>query len=442
LLRDTGDPSGAEESLRRAIAILNSLVDSRPHDPNQRSELARAYLNLGTVEMATQRARQAEETFSRAAAILERLVSDYPRAPDYREDLTKCANNRGILAFRAGRPDRAQSFFEQVLEIHQHLVRDHPQSIAYREGLARGYLNLGNLHGATGRQRLAAANYEQARNSFGPLARDHPDVLIYQNQLAACENNLGELYRAEGKLDAAEGAQRHAVAIREQLVRDHPDRLDFAIDLSGSWCNLGSVQVDRGQATTALSWFDRGVAILKPILAREPQNTVAAEFLVSALSRRADALTGLGLTEKALTDWNDALPLDDGQQQLTLRVGHAYTVARSGRHSIAATELEQLSTRADSDQKVLLTGARAWAFCSSVAGTDPALAAQGRQALADRYARQAIAWLQRSFRTDLLSGPSILLELNRLTDFDSLRRRNDFQALLADLAFPADPFAR
>src|SRR5262249_43177891 len=134
--------------------------------------------------------------------------------------------------------------------------------------------------------------------------------------------------------------------------------------------------------------------------------------------------------------------LDGNQPQAAIRLGRALTLARAGDHARAASEVGELSTLAGPDGNLLLAGARALALASLAARTDAKLSTEERQTLADHYASQAIDWLRRSFQADPPSGPGIVKDLRRQTDWEPLRQRADFQALIAELSFPADPFAR
>ena len=66
------------------------------------------------------------------------------------------------------------------------------------------------------------------------------------------------------------------------------------------------------------------------------------------------------------------------------------------------------------------------------AGPDPAADAR-REA----HAREAMAWLRRAVAAGYRNPAYLASD----SDLDPLRSRDDFRALMADLAFPADPFA-
>jgi hypothetical protein len=192
-----------------------------------------------------------------------------------------------------------------------------------------------------------------------------------------------------------------------------------------------------------MDWLDRAIAVLGSAHEREPQNTVTAEYLRSALARRANGRTLLGSAEKALADWDAALALGSrGSVQLPLQLGRAATMARAGRHARAAAAVEDVAGPAGADAKVLLAGAKILALCGSGAEADPTLAPRQRDELADRYETQAADWLRRSSRADPASGPGLLAEIRREAAFDPLHRRADFQALIDDLSFPNDAFGR
>src|SRR5262249_54843138 len=122
-----------------------------------------------------------------------------------------------------------------------------------------------------------------------------------------------------GKHAEAEPEYRQSLDIMEKLAAEFPGDSRFEVDFGGCYCNLGNVVRDSGQPEAALGWFQKAIARLEPVLAKESRLVEARQFLRNSHWGKAQALDALGRHAEATRDWERALELDDGHDKEFLR---------------------------------------------------------------------------------------------------------------------------
>src|SRR5262249_53984897 len=95
------------------------------------------------------------------------------------------------------------------------------------------------------------------------------------------------------------------------------------VALAGNFCNLGDLILGVGQPRTALAWYEKAIARLEPVVAKEPQSILAREFLRNSHWSRAITFGLLGRHAEAARGWERALALDDGRAKGKIRLSLA-----------------------------------------------------------------------------------------------------------------------
>jgi tetratricopeptide (TPR) repeat protein len=142
----------------------------------------------------------------------------------------------------------------------------------------------------------------------------------------------------------AEAAFRAASVINERLVAQFPGQPEYAVSLGGSYCNLGNVLVFRGARAEALEFFAKAIAVLEPAYAINPRLLNARVSTRNSHRGRAFALTRLGRAVEALQDWERALELDEGPGAISLRLGLADALVRTGETAKARATADEFVT--------------------------------------------------------------------------------------------------
>src|SRR5262249_21394107 len=148
------------------------------------------------------------------------------------------------------------------------------------------------------RNQEAETDLRAAVNGYEKIAAQFPLVAEYQFELANSQSGLGNVLRDLGKASDAESSYRAALTALEKLIIVFPEVRDYHSDLAGVCCNLGNLLRDTADEAapveSALQWYDKAIATLEPILARDSRLVVERRFLSNSHLGRAKALATLG----------------------------------------------------------------------------------------------------------------------------------------------------
>ena len=86
-----------------------------------------------------------------------------------------------------------------------------------------------------------------------------------------------------------ESNYRRALTIQEKLVADYPAITEYRSRLADVCIRFGMLVKDRGDPKTSLDWFDRAIALLRPVLEQNPSLSRERERLDFATKQRAAA---------------------------------------------------------------------------------------------------------------------------------------------------------
>jgi hypothetical protein len=179
----------------------------------------------------------------------------------------------------------------------------------------------------------------------------------------------------------------------------------------------------------SLPWYARAIRTLEPVFSPPARVPGVRQYLYSAHSGRAESLYWLQRWPEVLQDLDQAVPLADGLNLQRTRTRRAATLAHLGEAAEAAAEADDLARGAGLTSDFLYDLACVYSLSA---------AAARELSVRHRYAARAVEVLEQAAR----EGYRDLANMKKDTDLDPIRNRPDFQVLILDLAFPADPLAR
>jgi tetratricopeptide (TPR) repeat protein len=321
------------------------------------------------------------------------------------------------------------------------LAADFPTRPEFRHELARSHTNLGNLLKTTGRMREAEVAYTDALALQKQLAAEFPTRPDFRQDLAMSHSNLGALLADSGRLTEAEVAYADALAIQKQLAADFPTRTEFRQDLARSHGNLGVLLMNTGRLKDADAAYADALAIQKQLAASFPnqpdlRNGLAGTFVNLALlcnKRRDFAAAQAHLAEaqphhQAALNANPRHPyyrLFYHNNLLALVTAHAGLRDQAGAERAAA----QLRDRGWDPPVNAYDAACALALCIPIVQNDDKLSKQDRASAVQFYGDAAMKMLKDA----VAKGWKDAAHMQKDTDLDPLRERDDFKKLIAEL---------
>jgi tetratricopeptide (TPR) repeat protein/tRNA A-37 threonylcarbamoyl transferase component Bud32 len=436
LLSDTGDLAGALAAHEEQRDIAAALEARAPGDA-VRAQLAYGHNGTGQVLEQTGKLAEALAARERARDIQQRLAEANPAVTAFQQDLAQSHNNIGAVLHQTGKLAEALAAYERARDIRQKLVDADPAVTRFQQDLGRSHYNIGLVHYDTGKLAEALAAYERARDIRQKLVDANPAVTLFQQDLGRIHYNIGVVLYDTGKLTEALAAYERARDILQKLAEADPAVAKFQQDLAHSHNNIGAVLHQTGKLAEALAAWERARDILQKLVDANPTvpdyrsvlawNRYYAGRLLTRLGRSAEGLAALDQARalcQALVDAQSA----DSSYRLRLGYSHAFrgaARARAGRTDAAAADLRHAIDLwvkvPNSEAEDHFERSRALAVLAGLAG-DPKSGVTVAEAAA--CADQAVAAL----RDALQAGWSVPRELKE-PDFDSLRKRDDFQKL-------------
>jgi serine/threonine-protein kinase len=435
-----------------AIRLIEAILRNHPDNDGLRSMLSRCYNNSGNSRLPIGQRREALADFKAAAAISERLVREHPDAPHYLIDFSIQLGNVARVAYDAGQLAEAERTFLRIRDPLEEALRSHVDDVDVNDRLASVLQELGNIQADTRRFGNARRSYLRVLELRERAARERPEDLEAQSQLARICNELGMFSETVRDDEEALKYYERSRDLRERLVRENPAVVEYQEYLARSCDNLGMFHLRHGRNADALP-YQRRTCELRTRLARDfPDDLDAQSSLGGALHNMAMSLVGLGQAREAEAAFREAIDHQlkaFGREPQVLMYrrflsNHYQSMGILLRQGGRAAEAAEFARR----RRALWPGNPAETFhaacelaqCASAVGRgrpDPDLN-ESQRAERARIADEAMAALRQAVAAGLRDPAP----LRHVADLAPLRDRPDFRALLSDLAFPADPFAR
>jgi tetratricopeptide (TPR) repeat protein/tRNA A-37 threonylcarbamoyl transferase component Bud32 len=427
--------------LRGVIAQFDAFAAIKGDDADSRAVRAEGRFRVGNMRYRLGELQEAEKDYDRAVSIQKQLAADFPSRPEFRQGLADSYTNRGDLLSKTGRPNEAAKDWNEALSIYRQLAADSPSRSEFRRGLARGHNNRGNLLYTMARLREAENDYDRAVSTQKQLAADFPSRPEFREELAASHHNRGILLHATGRLPEAEQDYDQALSIRRQLAAQFPSRPEFRRGLANSHNNRGNLLRDMGRLPEAEKDYDRALSIRKQLAADSPNQPELRNEL-------AAACVNLALLHHQQGNWAAAKRL-----LLEGRPHHLTALKANPRHpsyrqfyrthlgvltDVCAGLLEQdEAVRTAETRRDLGWNAPADAYdaacllshCIPIVAKHDKLDDRRRKEAAQCYGDAAMKLL----RDAVSKGYKDVAHMEKDTDLDPLRQRDDFRMLIAEL---------
>jgi tetratricopeptide (TPR) repeat protein len=261
-----------------------------------------------------------------------------------------------------------------------------------------------------GSDTMVTPTLERVRGLLERVREANPTNSVIEADLAWIDTLLGGHLASAGRNSEALAVYERALAARERLSKANPlvtRHIEQQINLVGM---IGSLHMQAGRAKDALETYERGRAITERLRATVAGLVEADPSAHRYRSLLADCIRRLGIILQGTGRAADA-------------IGHY-------RRSIA--ELERVEKPTPIDLYDMACGRSLIAGAASTAGSG-LTAAEARA-----EAELAVAGVRRAFDAGYLNLAWVRRDD---PDLKPIRSRPDFQLLMMDLDFPADPFA-
>jgi serine/threonine protein kinase len=432
-------PADARQAFTAALATGERLIADYPDVSEYRHNQALNHFFLGQLGHVTP--QESEQCFQRAIALLEPLVARSPDVQDYRALLGRTEAAYSSVAATMGRSGEAVSACRRAVKILEQLVAESPKSWEYRHLLGQVYNNLANRLRSGGRPEEIEKAYRAALALIRRLAADFPAAPQHRLDLAICLTNLGDLLSESGRV--AEGAPlaREAVVVMKRHVDDYPEPPEHWYVLSQTESNLGQLLVRTKRLAEAEDHLVNALAAAQKLIERSPQGANQQNTLAVRLSQLGELRRSQGQLRASCDLLQEAVPhfeaaLKENPRHPTCKARYrdacqslAANYLDLGDHAASAEAIGRLTQLAVEPAKDLFAAACLLSRCAASAGKDQRLTEKNRKQQAEDHAGRAVQRLQEAVEKGFKDARKIKAH----EDLQSLRGRQDFKKLIADL---------
>jgi serine/threonine-protein kinase len=488
-------PAEAEEPYLQAVTILDRLAADFPKAGDYQLELAVTCKNYGALLSSTRRSGEAEKYYTRAAGALDRLAEQFPEKQRYQNERGLAYWNFGMLLQMNGKLRESENKYRTAISVFEKLIEKHPTVAEYRQVLANTDNNLSILLQSMNRLREAAEAANQARELLTRLSEEFPTVPAYRQELARALDQSGFLLAKTNRGALAEDAWKQAIGMQKQLVADFPSEPVYRQELARSHGNLGILFASFNQQAKSEKEYRDAIAILDKLEAdatasgskaivtsyRDESLTFSSNLasLLVAAGRRADAQMVLQSMVKLLEKQLSAFPgaaryegalgytfanlarlqvevnkLNEARPYLQDAIRHERAAMKAAPqnsgykqdlprlylslaeisvgledHAQAVKAIADLREFIPTGWPDLLRTAGLLARSIPLADKDKTIAEPKRKELAKAYGDQAMELLQRAIQDGSIGSDYV----RKAEEFESLRSRDDFKKLLAEM---------
>jgi serine/threonine protein kinase/tetratricopeptide (TPR) repeat protein len=382
LLTAAGMQPLRRELLQSALQFYEGFLQQRGTDSTIKADLAAAQLRLRKVYEELGRTADAKSAINRARQLYQELLQQDPSNPDFRYGMAR-------VHYYAGERPKA-------MEILEPLIQEYSERSEYQLQLAETY----NVLAIWGPKETDPAErlrlHQKALALKESLVVKHPENLEYRLGLVISLSNLAGILAGKN-LSEASDMYRRTAEHAEFVQSRNPHLIQNGEILANCYVSMGNHALQQGQADAAIELYRKAADLLRKLAIANPtvprvQGQLA--HLASDLARwfrdrgqPDDAKYYASMVPQAL----DRLPRETAVDRYNLACYHAvYSAAIiEGKSSPAAEELRESQEEAE---------------------------------LAIQELQQAVA-----------AGYSDFALLSTDKDLDSLRQRDDFQALQAQV---------
>jgi eukaryotic-like serine/threonine-protein kinase len=262
-----GDPGGAADSYRKALAIRESLATADPKDLEVRRQLVPNYAKLSDLLWAMGDQAGAMEYSGKAFNEAEALYHGDPKGQVDRFLYAKYRMDYGYKqAVVAGNRDPGLENLREGSSMLEQLASEQPGDLQARRILGLSYSRAAEILREDPKERSQAlALYKKAITAKQGLVAAEPNNAEFQRLVAYDHFSIGELLATMDQNDAALAQDREALSSFQKLAAGDPANMQFQQDIGRVRAQIGQVLIDLGQLSTGMDQLRSSLSTLESI---------------------------------------------------------------------------------------------------------------------------------------------------------------------------------
>ena len=448
-----------------AIKYYKRFIARQGNDPRLLADLAYAHSRIAGISREIGSRPESVSEDQQAASIWETIVRDNPTDSHAQIELAVC-----LAAVAAGKSMlglHGESFraYEQSLAILSTFVRANPADSYTRRLLGATLTGFGHEQERVGQTAASLRSFQEAvlilevlvRGNSGDAESHHkltgvrlgpPVVAAWQRDLANAYRGLGVGQQTAGQRALALHSFEKALTLYRAQIRDYPAAIDNHLALAATISTVGLLLDELGQSTAALRYHQEALAIFDTRL-RHISNDDGVK------AERADTVNWIAALEHKMGRISEAIGSYEQARAVirklvsdhpqVLRYRQALCIGDKGLAGLyrKVSRCAEALGLLDEAQAILEPLAQSWPTyhyhmaCCLALRIPPTPAGGTSLAVEDsqQYGDRAMVELRQAVAV----GIKPLEDYRTDPNLDPLRGREDFRAILMDLAFPVNP---
>ncbi len=314
--RNLGIEEQGLEQFLAAAKLYEQIVQDFPEDHRSAQQVVECYLMAGRAYLQTGKYPLLFEVLELARLANAQVQKINGDSIEYYDGDT------GISYFMANglqetnRYAEAEAALQLAIQNQKRLIRMVSESQLeekpYQSFLASIYQQYGLSLRYQDRHEDAKKAYLQAIDVLSNLDRDSGLDSGQQSRLGVLLNDLGVIYYKDREFERAEEYYQKSLVIRNRNLANFPNEIEIAASVGGSQLNLGNLFRMQSMLDDSMLHYNEAINVLERVQRRDPDYTWANRLLRASYRGRIESLIALLRLEEAIADLNR---LDELEQQ-------------------------------------------------------------------------------------------------------------------------------
>ncbi|PYT96590.1 MAG: hypothetical protein DMG38_23270 [Acidobacteria bacterium] len=415
-----GDTAAGVRSYQKALQVRQKLA-IRSIDWHDQLALAHSYRIVASQLLATGDTHSAFDSIRKAVALGESIRASHSEDMAVLEELSSDYEIAGHIqggdsAVGLNDEPGALENYRKALEVDDAMLAIDPSNESAQHGLAMDSMFLGDSLLILGDQSAALQNYQRTLEIAQRIAQ-HSTAIRRQREVAVAYNRIAGIYTDKGDWNGVRENNQKALEIYERLIAKDPQNALLSQGLAIAWVNVGNAMGKGGNREAGLAAIGKGLAMMEAIVGANPQNAQQRGVLAAMHVSRAENFAGWSKRPEALKEYEAALSiyealyrLDGSNQAARLNAAASKaaigTLMRQMRNTKLALEnfrqalviVEPLLVEKVLDQQALYTAADTYAGLGDIESREAETPTLGLARSREHWER-ARSWYARSLET-------------------------------------------
>jgi serine/threonine protein kinase len=255
-----GDSKSALESLRKAVALRETIARANPADRRAQHELQKSYEEL-IDPLFNADAEEAAVYVDKSLNLADALYREDPSNTDLMNSLIGAYADKAQVLTHRNDLTGATAEQAKALELAKQLVSRAPSALS-RTSLSYAHKRMGGLLIAQKKYAQALSDYEAAQSLDESLLAAQPNAPNARYGITFDYSDIGYIFWKQGNLTAALANYQKVLGIREALVMADPHDARSITGVARTCKNIANVLRDQKKPQDALHYDLRQIAIL------------------------------------------------------------------------------------------------------------------------------------------------------------------------------------